>query len=175
LISVGEWTSVQIPYLTADQFMPSSRDLIVTLGGEIGLSLPFIERTEPRNLSLIFISESAPNAGKSMHKSEAQAYAELMEEPNVARFDVGLSDMLGVARFSSSAAQGTTSGGVTGMAIGSKSHALGLGLAALIEGKLDVVCRIPTGYSPLDVHPRGDVHFYRIVDRFEPHSYFIKS
>jgi hypothetical protein len=44
IFSDGDWEALQIPYLEAERAIPTSRDLIVSMGGEIGLSLPFIER-----------------------------------------------------------------------------------------------------------------------------------
>ena len=62
---------------------------------------------------------------------------------------------------------------VTGIALGSKPHALALGLAALSEDNMEVVCRIPKAYKPLDVQPTGELAFYEIEDRFEPAAYII--
>ncbi|AZO81960.1 MULTISPECIES: hypothetical protein [unclassified Bosea (in: a-proteobacteria)] len=169
IISEGEWTSLQIPYLEASETFPVERDLIVILGGEIGYSLPFIERYEPNRLSIVFIRDGLDP--EALTGSERAAYSELTSEPNLMREDFAINDMIGVVahvwRFC------TTDCGrpVIGLAIGSKAQSLALALAALDLDNLEVVCRIPSAYSDRDVEPSGRIFFYGIEDRFEPMSY----
>ncbi|MFP3385874.1 hypothetical protein [Tritonibacter sp. SIMBA_163] len=171
LVSLGKWTPVRIPYLSPGEFLPPNRDLIVSVGGEIGHSLPLVRTLEPRNVFLVYISESAPSDEREMHASERVAYEELKSEPNTSNTDLKLHDAIGVCSYTQTALSASGSTGVTAMAIGSKSHALGLGIAALCDRRIEVVCRIPTAYAPLDVEARGDVHFFRVRDRFEPLAY----
>lgn len=171
LVSEGEWRSYLVPYLTAREYLPGSRDLVVAMGGELSLSLPFIERVEPRRLELIFIKETAPSGRRRMLNSERSALEELMGEPNSHRIDCRLGDIIGVAVKAVAFARASQSSGVSAMAIGAKSHALALGLAALSESNVEVVCRTPTSYRISSVFPSGKMYFYEIEDRFEPCSY----
>ena len=43
-ISEGKWDSLSVPFFEAGAPIPRSRDLLVTLGGELGLTVPFIEK-----------------------------------------------------------------------------------------------------------------------------------
>ena len=171
LISEGDWTPRQIPFLAAKNVFPKSRDILVSVGGELGLSVPFIERSEPRQLVLVFIAETAPGNEREMLNSERLAYEELISEPNVRREDVSLFDVIGLTTICEQLVMGSAADGVTLMAIGSKSHALALGLAAISNGKIDVVCRIPARYKLIDVPPKGEIYLYEIEDRFEPTNY----
>lgn len=171
LLSEGEWHSRQIPYLEASEYIANDLDLLVTLGGELGLSLPFIERFEPRRLGLVFINESSPEKGTPMLASEGMAYEELLGAPNAARKDMPLCDAIGMARHALAFAEASSARGTTMMAIGAKPHALALGLAALADPRIEVVCRTPTSYRVVDVQASGTPMLYEIEDRFDPASY----
>ncbi len=170
LVSEGEWCSRQIPYLEAVDYLADDVDLLVAMGGELGLSLQFIERFEPRRLGLIFIKETAPSA-TDMLPSERRAYEELLHEPNAEPRDIGLCDALGVVRHAVDFVEASSARGTSAMAIGSKPHALALGIAALAKGRMEVVCRTPAAYSSIDIEASGDVMLYEIEDRFDPASY----
>jgi hypothetical protein len=171
LVSEGEWQSRQIPYLEPRDVVADNRDLLVTLGGELGLSLPFIEKFEPRRLGLVFIKETAPTAGTPMPQSEQSALSELLGEPNALRTDISLGDVVGVANHAVEFVRQSKARTITGIAIGAKPHALALGIAALAADQMEVVCRTPAAYKPVDVKPSGRLFMYSVEDRFEPCSY----
>ena len=171
LLSEGEWRSRQIPYLEPRDVIASERDIIVTLGGELGLSLPFIEKFEPGRAGLIFIKETAPDLSTPMLQSEKSALLELLREPNAQRSDIGLCDVIGVAKHAVHFTRKSNAKAVTGIAIGSKPHALALGIAALAEDKMEIVCRTPAAYKLAEIQPSGRVFLYTVEDRFEPCSY----
>lgn len=172
LLSEGEWRSRQVPYLEADTFIADSSDLLVTLGGEFGLALPFIERFEPTRLGLICIEETSPSGETAMLDSERIAYQELLNEPNVTQRDIKLCDAISVAQHTLAFTQSDAGGrGTTLLAIGSKPHALGLALAALADPQMEVVCRTPGSYRMVDARPSARPVLYEIEDRFDPMSY----
>lgn len=171
LLSEGEWSSRQVPYLESNNYISNDCDLLVTLGGELGLTLPFIECYEPRRLGLIFISETAPGSAYPMLPSERLAYEELLREPNAECTDLGLCDAIAVAAYALQFAGESATRGITGMALGSKPHALGLGLAALSNTNMGIVCRTPVAYRPINVAASGKLMLYEIEDRFDPASY----
>ena len=173
LLSEGEWHSRQIPYLEASEYIANDADLLVTLGGELGLSLPFIERFEPRRLGLICIEETSPSRDSPMLESERLAYEELLREPNAMQEDIKLCDAVGVARHGIGFIESSIARGTTMMAIGSKPHAIGMALAALADPRVEVVCRTPASYRAVDVQPSADPMLYEIEDRFDPLSYIV--
>lgn len=172
IISDGEWASLQVPYFSADVAIPSSRDIIVAMGGEIGLSLPFIEKYEPVMLSLALISESIVQQPELLLPGERAALNDLLAEPNAVRINVPLCDVSALASHAVDFARASVSEVVSGIALGSKPHALALGLATLSEPNLEIICRVPKRYKPLDVAALGPIWFYEIEDRFEPSAYF---
>lgn len=175
LLSEGEWHSRQIPYLEASDYIANDLDLLVTLGGELGLSLPFIERFEPRRLGLVFIDESSPEKGAPMLASERMAYDELLGSPSAARRNIPLCDAIGMARHALAFAESSSARGTTMMAIGAKPHALALGLAAMADPRVEVVCRTPASYRAVDVQASGAPMLYEIEDRFDPASYITSA
>lgn len=171
LISEGDWDSLQIPYLGAERAIPNARDLFVAMGGEIGLSLPFIEKYEPAKLGLVLINESLVQTPEKLIASERIALRELLLEPNVIRKDIGLCNVVQFVREAMRFCNDSKVDAVSGIALGAKPHALALGIAALSRPNLEVICRIPKRYRPLNVAPTGELAFYEIEDRFEPVAY----
>lgn len=171
LVSLGDWRSTLIPYLTAAQYLPGSSDLFVAMGGEFGLSLPFIERVEPGRLDLVFIAETAPSDDRPMLASERSALQGLISAPNATREDLSLHDVIGVAKRAVAFSRAGPSVTTTAMALGSKPHALALAIASLSEAKMNVITRVPGAYTAIDVKPTGRMVFVQIEDRFDPWSY----
>lgn len=171
LISEGEWRSHLIPFLTSTDFMPCVKDVVASIGGEISHSLAFIEKFEPGQMKLLFIKETAPGPDTAYPPGEMAALRSMLEAPNSQRTDVPLGDVLDTAEQALAFCRESKCTAVSALAIGAKSHALGLGLAAIAEPKLEVICRAPSGYKPLDVAPSGKVWFYEIEDRFEPTAF----
>jgi hypothetical protein len=163
-ISEGKWDSLPVPFFEGGQAIPGSRDVLVTLGGEVGLAIPFIEKYEPERLSLVVLKDGT--------LSSRDALAEMLAEPNVTESACGVSDVVGIARHAMSFCDASKAEVVSALAVGSKPHALGLGVAALDRSKIELICRIPKRYTMLDVPAAGVVRLYKIEDRFEPHAYF---
>lgn len=171
LVSVGEWRPEQIPYLKATELMPARNDLVVTLGGELGMARTFMDRIEPERTMLIFIAEDAPGPNREMVPSESIAFKHLVSDSRSEKHNLSLGDVIGVAERAITFVRASSCGGVSGMAVGAKSHALALAIASLSENRLEVIARVPASYKGLDVVPSGPIHFFELSDRFEPCSY----
>lgn len=171
LVSVGDWRPELIPYLTAADLMPARRDLLVTLGGELGMARSFMDRIEPERTMLVFIDEDAPGPDRQMVPSEQIAFKHLVGDSRSEKHNLSLGDVIGVAERAISFVRESSCGGVSGMALGAKSHALALAIASLSESRLEVISRVPASYKGLDVLPSGPIHFFELTDRFEPCSY----
>src|SRR5665213_468426 len=161
-ISEGKWDSMSIPYFEAEVPIPKSRDVLVTVGGEVGLTVPFIEKYEPSKLHVLTIEHSFGEQGQ---------LNELLHEPNVSQSKLDVCDALGVANFSAEFARVSSEDVVTALAVGSKPHALGLGIAALARSNMEIVCRVPKRYTMMDIPASRRIGIYEIEDRFEPHAY----
>ena len=142
----------------------------MVLGGEIGLSLPFIERFEPERISVVFIKDGL-DADK-LEGSERAAYIELMSDPRLDRIEIAIDDAVAVLAHVHAFCATDPNRSIVGLAIGSKAQSLALALAALDIENLEVVCRVPTAYTSKDVCPTDRIFIYEIEDRFEPLAYF---
>lgn len=171
LVATGDWRPELIPYLKAAELMPASNDLLVTLGGELGMARSFMDRIEPDRTMLIFIAEDAPGPERDMVPSERIAFKNLVSDAQSQTHEISLGNVIGVAEQAISFVRASSCGGVSGMALGAKSHALALAIAALSESRLEIVVRVPTSYKGLDVRPSGPIHLFELSDRFEPCSY----
>lgn len=161
-ISEGKWDSMSIPFFEAEVPIPKSRDVLVTVGGEVGLTVPFIEKYEPSRLRIVGIERSFGEQGQ---------LNEFLKEPNVSQLKFDVCDAVSVAMFAAEFSQESSEDVVTALAVGSKPHALGLGIAALASRNMEVVCRVPKRYTMMDVPASGRVSMYELEDRFEPHAY----
>lgn len=166
--SEGEWSSVQVPYLEAENFIPDARGLIVALGAEISASIPFIERYEPGWISLISVEDDPARINTSAIDKERRLLRELESLPITMSQVFALEDLLKVAENCRDLCREHRDMAVTGLAIGAKPHALGLGVAALSVPNFEIVCRLPSHYLSGDVAPTGQVYVYSTEDRFEP-------
>jgi hypothetical protein len=171
IISEGVWESLPVPFFESESTIPNHRDVLVSLGGEIGLALPFIEKYEPRRLGLMVISESEVQNPEKLPQSEQYALNELQAEPNVERTNIPLCDVAGLSRYAADFCRSSAADAITALAIGSKTHALALGIAAFSQPRMEVICRIPKKYTMLDVESNGSVVGFEIEDRFEPNAY----
>ena len=171
LVSVGDWRPELIPYLTAADLMPARRDLLVTMGGELGMARSFMDRIEPERTMLVFIAEDAPGTEREMVPSEKIAFKHLVGDSQSEQHNISLGDVIGVAEQAITFIRESSCGGVSGMALGAKSHALALAIASLAESRLEVIVRVPASYKGLDVLPSGPTHLFELTDRFEPCSY----
>lgn len=172
IVSEGVWTSIQVSYLESEIVIPKSHDLVVAMGGELGFALPFVERYEPRAVGVVLIKDGLLQNPLHLSGAEREGLTKLLAEPNVDTATVELTDALGVAAYALDRVKRSMSECVTAIAIGAKPHALALGIAALNTPTMEVICRVPKRYKPLDVAPTGKVFIYEIEDRFEPEAYF---
>ncbi|WP_316186323.1 MULTISPECIES: hypothetical protein [unclassified Bradyrhizobium] len=173
ITSEGVWQSLPVPFFESESTIPNERDVLVALGGEVGLTLPFIEKYEPRRLGLMMISESEVQTPEKLPKSEQYALNELKKEPNLKCVNFSLGDVVGTTRYAIDFCKESSADTITALAIGSKTHALALGIAALSQTRMEVICRIPKRYTMLDVEPNGSVLGFEIEDRFEPNAYVV--
>ena len=171
LVSIGDWRPELIPYLTAADLIPARRDLLVTLGGELGMARSFMDRIEPERTMLVFIDEDAPGPDRQMVPSEEIAFKHLVEDSRSEKHSLSLGNVIGVAEQAISFIRDSSCSGVSGMALGAKSHALALAIASLSESRLEIISRVPASYKGLDVLPSGPIHLFELTDRFEPCSY----
>lgn len=171
LTSSGKWMAKQIPFMSSENTFPDSRDLVVSMGGEIGLAVPFVAKMEPTKLSLVFIEETTPSKACVILEGERLAYEALIKDPGASEVSFPLGDALGVARHLEDVCNKSGCDCVTVMVLGSKSHALAAGLIGISFENAEVVCRVPNSYRLLDVQATGEIFFYQIEDRFEPSNY----
>jgi hypothetical protein len=175
LISDGEWSSLQIPYLESAQYIPDARDLIASLGGELTLSVPFIQRFEPRRVELLLVTHSDGRMGPPKDAREKRALGELESQPHTTKTSFEIEDVVGVAKHAIDFCRKSPSTATTALAIGPKPHAVALGVAAMCLPMMEVVCRIPSRYIPSEVDATGRAFHYSIEDRFEPYAYLMNA
>ncbi|NEH49595.1 hypothetical protein GR210_12470 [Rhizobium leguminosarum] len=168
LISEGEWTSAQIPYLEADNYVPTKRDLYISVGAELTQASPIVDRFEPNKLVLFHIKEGQRRLPPSVIDREKPALDQLSAVSGVRQEYFGLHEIAGVATSVLESRTGST----TCFAIGPKTHAVAFCLAALADDQIQVVCRTPSAYVVNEVKASGTTYFYRIHDRFDPCSFW---
>lgn len=168
LISEGEWTTSQIPYLESEDYVSDRRNLYISVGAEITQASPIVDRFEPNGLVLYHITEGHRRLPSSVIDRERPALEQLTAFPGVRQEQFELHEIAAVAL----SVLKNRSVGTTCFAIGPKTHAVAFALAALADDQIQVVCRTPTTYVVNEVRASGTTYFYRIQDRFDPASFW---
>lgn len=168
LISEGEWTTSQIPYLESEDYVPDRRNLYISVGAELTQASPIVDRFEPNGLVLYHITNGHLRLPSSVIERERPALQQLISFPGVKQEQFELHEIAAVAL---SVLQ-NRSAGTTCFAIGPKTHAVAFAIAALADDQIQVVCRTPTTYVMNEVMASGKTYFYRINDRFDPASFW---
>ncbi|PWE52989.1 hypothetical protein DEM27_28310 [Metarhizobium album] len=168
LISEGEWTTSQIPYLESEDYVPDRRNLYISVGAEITQASPIVDRFEPNGLVLYHITEGHRRLPSSVIDRERPALQQLAAFPGVRQEQFELHEVAAVAL----SVLRNRSAGTTCFAIGPKTHAVAFAIAALADDQIQVVCRTPTTYVVNEVKASGRTYFYRIKDRFDPASFW---
>lgn len=168
LISEGEWTTSQIPYLESEDYVPDRRNLYISVGAELTQASPIVDRFEPNGLILYHITEGHRRLPSSVIDRERPALQQLRAFPGVRQEQFELHEVAAVAL----SVLRNRSAGTTCFAIGPKTHAVAFAIAALADDQIQVVCRTPTTYVVNEVKASGTTYFYRINDRFDPASFW---
>ncbi len=170
LISNGDWSSLQIPYMEGRSYTPGKRDLFISLGAEISAAVPIVDRFEPTKLVLFPVANNKQLMDSTVLAAETNALRRLEGLPNAQSEPFALNDVVGLASKICELVHTPT----TCLSIGSKPHALALGVASLANDAIEVVCRVPSSYSGIDVAPTGRVFKFAVEDRFDPFTYLGK-
>jgi hypothetical protein len=168
LVSQGNWELLQIPYFESREFTSDTdHDLFVSVGLEMQAVMEYVERVEPRHIRLYDLSDGDARVQESLLLTERPKINNLLALPNSKHELFELRDVVGMA----SSIASCTDRKVTCLAIGSKPHALAMGLAAIANRNIEVSCRVPVGYVGHDIPPLGPIHRFEIRDRFNPANY----
>ena len=167
LVSEGEWQMLQVPYFESREFgSDSDHDLFISAGLEMHSIAEYVNTNEPRNVVVYEVEDGNHRIDSVLLADARNRMKTLLDVPNVSTKQFKLVDIIGLARDAMAAVRKTTC-----LAIGSKPHALALGLAALSNKNLEITCRVPVGYSGNDIPAIGTIQRFEIRDRFNPSVY----
>lgn len=168
VVSMGDWAMLQVPYFEGREFTADrDHDLFISVGLEMHAVMEYIERNEPRNIQLLGLTGGDKRVQRELLEGSQSKIDAVLRLPNASLSNFSLSDVVGVSRKLMEIKDRKT----TCLAIGSKPHALAMGLAALANKKIEVTCRVPASYNGNDIPAAGSVHRFEIRDRFNPASY----
>lgn len=160
----GDWRSVLVPYLEGGVSPERKTRLIATTGFEAFQARTFIRSYEADAHQLIVASpgflseydEKARREARSLIKGldldrKSVAYCHAGASIDVAKQVLGL---LAGSRWYD-----------IGLCLGTKPHAIGVGMAALADPTLTVVCRTPVAYVESETPATGHSWIYEVMDR----------
>lgn len=160
----GEWRGVEIPYLLGLE-NEGRRCLLVALGFEGRKVRKFLRAYDPDVLRTIICNpgfkEEYTRAAEKENKALMQEWD--IKAGNVAKFAAG--DMVSVFRHAylwGCELSGHESAFFAGL--GTKAHAIGLGLAGLVLGNIAVIARMPERFVEKKSEPDGVGWLYSIRD-----------
>jgi len=163
--SLGEWTTVPVPFLegTADPW--KKRYLLVSLGFEGPKTSRVLSREDPDRISVLL--------GDPGTRAEYPAVAERGNSRILHTYQVPAQQIVRVAaadaiavwrRLREASLERPDSENTFYLPCGTKPHALGLALRALCLGFPTVLYNAPDAYNFVDVQPTGIYWRYRIED-----------
>lgn len=167
LMTVGDWSIVQIPYFESVEFITSSHPTVISLGAEIKACIPLVERIEPKVLHVLHIENFAVRIPSKVAKREEPFLDMLSQNYGAQNKSFPLGDIHSIGNYVKNLAKDP----IRCLLLGPKLHAIGILLAGVAEENIEINCRVPSSYSSADVSASGICHFIKIFDRFDPENY----
>jgi hypothetical protein len=163
----GAWQSLPVPYLEG-HFRPGRRrHAVVSIGGDSPSVDKLIRRYEPERLTLISPIPSISESIEADIRRETEAIRKSFGETDV--IEVGAFDVVrAFSILSQTSPKWTDKEEVCLFCLGSKPQSLAIGLSALIDQRLPVVCRVPTRYLERAHTATGSSWLFRIRDLSAP-------
>lgn len=161
----GGWSPVVVPFLDG-QFNPEGlRQVFASLGFEGGTSHQLVAQYDPDDLQPILaspgFSEEYTDLAVMENKKLLASFG--LSDRRILKFQAG--DVSGLFSAVSTAATAKEAPrDVVYLCFGTKTHALGLGLSALVLEYPTVVCRVPKKFLERDSKPRNRAWCYTIED-----------
>jgi hypothetical protein len=160
----GDWSSFPVPYLEGELNPDRKIRIIASIGFETFQARKFIRAYEAERHVLITPSPGFTAQYEERSEEEAHALASNLDVPaeDILRTPAG-----GVIATSSAALavlDADARFNDVGLCLGTKPHALGIGIAAQLRSQFTLVCRVPTTYVETDTPPLGKSWVYVIDD-----------
>lgn len=165
IFSKGHWRTVSIPSLEGSFDPGKKKYYLVSVGFEGVRTLQIINREDPDSISILFpepgyIPEYVEVA-RTANEELIQSYK--VDEGQIVRVHAG--DAIAAWKALQEASiENPASDNVFYLCSGTKPHALGLALRAMILGFPTVLYRVPENHNPLNVVPTGNYWRYDIRD-----------
>jgi hypothetical protein len=160
----GLWRSLQVPFLEGRWFPDKKIEILASIGFETFQARKLIRLYEAERHTLITPYPGFSKEYGEQSEREAKSLANNLdlEEQEILRCGAG--DAAAVA---AEAVKVLDRGGrykEVGLCMGTKPHAIGLGLAALVRTDFTLVCRIPDRYTETETPATGMTWSYELRD-----------
>jgi hypothetical protein len=162
--TLGDWRSLPVPYLEGELNPERKIRIIASIGFETFQARKFIRTYEAEQHILIVPSPGLSPEYQERAEAEAQALA--------TNLDIGLAELrrahagsaIVMANDVIDLADETHRHNDVLLCLGTKPHALGMGIAALLRPQLTLVCRIPSSYAETETPATGKSWIYDVLD-----------
>jgi hypothetical protein len=160
----GSWRSLQVPFLEGRWSPDKKVEILASIGFETFQARKLIRLYEAERHTLItpYPGFSAEYGEQSEREAKSLANNLDLQEQEILRCPAG--DAAAVAL---QVVELLDRGGrykEVGLCMGTKPHALGLGLAALVRPDFTLVCRMPDRYVETETPPTGVTWSYELRD-----------
>jgi hypothetical protein len=162
--TAGDWRSLPVPYLEGEASVDRKVRIIASLGFESFPARKFIRSYEAERHLLITASPGFAPEYEEQSRADARALAANLDlsEEEILRTHAG--DAIGTAQLALKVLDSSHRYNDLGLCIGTKPHALGLGIAALLRPHFTLVCRVPEHYVETETPALGLSWVFRITD-----------
>lgn len=160
----GEWASFPVPYLEGELNPDRKIRIIASIGFETFQARKFIRSYEAERHVLM-----TPNPGftadyEERSEVEAHALASNLDVPAEELIRTPAGGVIATSAAAIAVLDGDGRFNDVGLCLGTKPHALGIGIAALLRPHLTLVCRVPGAYVETDTLPLGKSWIYVMDD-----------
>ncbi len=165
----GSWKSIQVPFLEGEIRAGAPRHSIVSVGADVASLERFVRRYEPDSMTLLV---PVPGASEAIDKK-------VREDTSAMKRRFGSTKLVELPAFDVRATLGHLQSVIRSYApshevgmfcLGTKPHALAMGLIAILDSSIPLVCRVPERYRERSDAANGWAWLYKIFDSSNPRS-----
>lgn len=161
----GEWRGVEVPYLEESINAGQERNILVALGFEGGKSYRFIKGYDPDRVTAIICDPGFTPEYTQIAQEENRFIINSLELDETDIIKIGAGDMVSVFRFADHyAGQVVGNVALTFYGLGTKPHAIGLGLASIVAENVPMIARLPQRFVETKTMSSGTSWLYTIRD-----------
>ncbi|WP_134495991.1 hypothetical protein [Microvirga pakistanensis] len=163
--SMGEWRPLAIPYFEGELALENKSRIVASLGFETLEARKFIRTYQADKYAVILPFPSHSPEYEEIGTRDGEMLARELDVPETEIYHCPAGSASNMARLLDTELKTPKGFSDTLMSLGTKPHAVGMGVHALINKRATVICRVPAQYPENETAATGSSWVFRIQDR----------